>query len=59
MGIRRCKKAINLDALVYFPGKAGKLGAVHIFAGIFIQPPFGSRQLGRTGGNANNDLIWL
>jgi hypothetical protein len=51
VGIRRRKQAINLNARVYFPGKAGEFVAVHFFAGIFIQAPSGACHLGRAGGH--------
>ena len=51
VGVGWRKQALYLYALVNFPGKAGKLVAVHFLTGIFIQSPFGSRHLGWTGGN--------
>lgn len=47
MGIRWCKQAFDLDALVYFLGKGGELGPVHLFAVIFVKPPSGTRHLRR------------
>jgi hypothetical protein len=47
MGIRWCKQAINLNALVYLLCKGGKFGPVHFFAVIFVKPPSGARHLGR------------
>ena len=57
MGIRRRKEAVYLNAWVYFPGEADKLGPVHFFAGIFVQASFCSRYLGRAGGNGDHHLI--
>lgn len=59
VGVRRRKQAVYFNALVYFPGKAGKLCPVHFFAGIFLQAPFRSGRLGRAGGDGDNHLVWF